>query len=73
MLASNRTCGLIVIMAAAKHKPRDWSLDLEASEAVNWHPAFVVLTFKSGRLLWPELVIKHDDSAVEFRGEVIPV
>lgn len=46
---------------------------LEASEAVNWHPAFVVLTFKSGRLLWPELVTKHDDESVEFRGEVIPV
>lgn len=46
---------------------------LEASEAVNWHPAFVVLTFCKGRLLWPELVIKHDDSSVEWRGEVIPV
>lgn len=46
---------------------------MEASEAVNWHPAFVVLTFKGGRLLWPELVTKHDDDNVEFRGEVIRV
>lgn len=46
---------------------------LEASEAVNWHPAFAVLTFMGGRLLWPELVTKHDDGSVEFRGEVIGV
>ncbi len=46
---------------------------MEASEAVNWHPAFVVLTFKGGRLLWPELVTKHDDESVEWRGEVIAV
>jgi calcineurin-like phosphoesterase family protein len=43
---------------------------LEAKEP-NWHPAFVVLTFKEGRLLWPELVTKHDDNSVEFRGEVV--
>lgn len=45
---------------------------LEAREP-NWHPAFCVLTFKGGRLLWPELVTKHDDGKVEFRGEVISV
>jgi len=39
----------------------------------NWHPAFVILTFKDGRLLWPELVNKHDDEHVDFRGQVIPV
>lgn len=46
---------------------------LEASEAVNWHPAFCILTFRNGRLLWPELVTKHDEESVEFRGEVISV
>lgn len=45
---------------------------LEARE-VNWQPAFVVLSFKGGRLLWPELCVKHDDGSVEFRGQVIPV
>jgi hypothetical protein len=45
---------------------------LEAREP-NWQPAFVVLTFKGGRLLWPELCVKHDDGHVEFRGEVIKV
>lgn len=45
---------------------------LEAKEP-NWLPAFVVLTFRAGRLLWPELCTKHDDDNVEFRGEVITV
>lgn len=45
---------------------------LEAREP-NWEPAFVVLSFKGGRLLWPELVTRHDDGKVEFRGEVINV
>ena len=39
----------------------------------NWHPAFVVLTFVRGRLLWPELVTKHDEGEVVFRGEVVRV
>ncbi len=45
---------------------------LEGKEP-NWHPAFAVLTFRKGRLLWPELVTKHDDEHVEFRGELIAV
>jgi hypothetical protein len=45
---------------------------LEASEP-NWSPGFVVLTFRDGRLLWPEVVSKFDDGAVEFRGEVVDV
>jgi hypothetical protein len=45
---------------------------MEAAEP-NWHPAFVVLTFRNGRLLWPELVTKHDDTSVEWRGTVVTV
>ncbi len=45
---------------------------LEAREP-NWSPAFVVLTFKDGLMLQPELCLKHSDDAVEFRGEVIAV
>ena len=45
---------------------------LEA-RAPNWEPAFVILSFRAGRLLWPELVTRHDDGVVEFRGEVIHV
>jgi len=45
---------------------------LEA-RAPNWCPAFVVLTFVSGRLLWPELVTKFDDTRVNFRGSLVSV
>ena len=45
---------------------------MEAREP-NWVPAFVVLTFRGGRLLWPELVTRHEDGKVEYRGEVIDV
>lgn len=40
---------------------------------VNWRSGFVVLTFKKGRMLMPELVQKFDDEHVEFRGELIRV
>jgi hypothetical protein len=40
---------------------------------VNWRSGFVLLTFKNGRLLWPEIISKFDDEHVEFRGEIIAV
>jgi len=43
------------------------------SSMPNWMPGFVILTFRDGRLLWPEVVAKFDDENVEFRGEVTPV
>ena len=39
----------------------------------NHRSGFAVLTFKDGKLLWPELVHKWDEGQVEFRGEVIDV
>lgn len=39
----------------------------------NWRSAFCVLTFRSGELLQPELVLAWDDKHVEFRGELIKV
>lgn len=39
----------------------------------NWRSGFVVLTFKDGRLLWPEVVKVWDGKHVEFRGEIIDV
>lgn len=38
---------------------------------VNWRSGFVVLTFKAGKLLWPEIASKWDDDHVEFRGELV--
>lgn len=45
---------------------------LEA-RAPNWQPAFGVLTFRRGRLMWPELCVKHDENEIAFRGEIISV
>lgn len=45
---------------------------LESREP-NWHPAFVVLTFSNGVLLYPELVTKHADDVVCWRGQLIEV
>ena len=40
---------------------------------VNWRSGFVVLTIKNGRLLVPEIVQRHDDDHVEFRGQLLRV
>jgi hypothetical protein len=45
---------------------------LEGKEP-NWHPGFGVFTFKAGRLLPPELVLRERDDVVSFRGEEIEV
>lgn len=39
----------------------------------NWRESFACLTLKDGRLMQPELVLRWDDTHVEFRGEVIRV
>lgn len=39
----------------------------------NWRSGFVVLTFRHGRLMWPELCAVVDEDHVEFRGELIKV
>ena len=40
---------------------------------LNHRSGFAILTFNDGKLLWPELVHKWDDGAVEFRGSIINV
>lgn len=37
----------------------------------NWRSGFVVLSFKDGQMLMPELVMKHDEDHVQFRGHLI--
>lgn len=41
--------------------------------SLNWRSGFVVLTFKDGELLWPEVVHVRKEGQVEFRGTVIEV
>lgn len=40
---------------------------------LNWRSAFCVLTFRNGRLMQPELVLKWQENIVQFRGELIGV
>jgi len=40
---------------------------------LDWRSGFALLTFKDGRLLYPELVTRWDDKTVQFRGSLIRV
>ena len=39
----------------------------------NHRSGFAILSFFNGELLWPEIVAKHSEDMVQFRGEVIDV
>jgi hypothetical protein len=39
----------------------------------DWRSGFVVMTWRDGRLLWPEVVSVLSEGKVEFRGEVLEV
>lgn len=41
--------------------------------ALDWRSGFVLLTYKDGRLMYPELVSVWGDSSVQWRGEVVRV
>jgi hypothetical protein len=36
-----------------------------------WRSGFAVLTWKNGQMLFPELVMKHDEDHIQFRGHVL--
>jgi hypothetical protein len=38
---------------------------------LDWRSGFAILTYRDGRLLYPELVTKWDDKHVQFRGKLI--
>jgi hypothetical protein len=40
---------------------------------LDWRSGFAVLTYREGRLMYPELVTKWDDKHVQFRGQLIRV
>jgi hypothetical protein len=50
-------------------------MDYLEDNPVNWRSGFVVLTFRGGRLMWPEVchVIDEKRGLVEFRGELMEV
>jgi hypothetical protein len=47
--------------------------DYLETNPTNWRSGFIVLTFKGGRLLWPEIVHVLEEGLVEFRGQIINV
>lgn len=52
-------------------EPYGQQFDYGEGNPLNHRSGFAVLTFKGGKLLWPELVHKWSDTQVEFRGQVI--
>jgi hypothetical protein len=40
---------------------------------LDWRSGFAILTYRGGRLMYPELVTKWDDKHVQFRGALIRV
>ncbi|RZN21945.1 metallophosphoesterase [Bradyrhizobium sp. Leo121] len=40
---------------------------------LDWRSGFALLTYRDGRLMYPELITKWDDRHVQFRGELIRV
>ena len=54
-------------------EPYGPQFDYGEGNPLNHRSGFAVLTFKGGRILWPELVHKWADDQVEFRGQIINV
>lgn len=48
-------------------------IDYTEDSPKNWISGFAVLSFKDGKMLYPELVSKWDDNHVQFRGGLIKV
>ena len=40
---------------------------------LDWRSGFALLTYREGRLMFPELITKWDDKSVQFRGNIIKV
>lgn len=54
-------------------EPNHQAFEYTENNPKNWVSAFGVFTFKDGRLLWPELVTKHDDDHMQWRGKLVKV
>jgi hypothetical protein len=54
-------------------EPDGPQFDYSENNPRNHRSGFVMLTFKEGELLWPELISVKREGAVDFRGELIEV
>jgi hypothetical protein len=59
-------CGMIA-------DPNNPQFEYNRDRPLDWREGFCVLTFKNGVLLQPELVLRANDNAVQFRGQIIRV
>lgn len=48
-------------------------VDYLEDNPTNWRSGFAVLTFENGEMLWPEVVMKHSENKIQFRGKIIDV
>jgi hypothetical protein len=60
-------------LADIQGRVRGRQFNYTQSNPLNWMSGFAFLTFKGGRLLYPELVTAFDRDHVQFRGEIIAV
>jgi hypothetical protein len=52
----------------------EWSaFNYREDSPADWRSGFVVMTWRGGRLLWPEVVNVVSEGVVEFRGELMEV
>lgn len=52
----------------------EWSaFNYREDSPADWRSGFVVMTWRGGRLLWPEVVNVVQEGVVEFRGELMEV
>jgi hypothetical protein len=52
----------------------DWPAFMYREDSpADWRSGFVVMTWRGGRLLWPEVVNVVEEGVVEFRGELMEV
>lgn len=57
------------MVADKEHRAFSYAQDA----ALDWRSGFALLTYRDGRLMYPELVTKWDDKTVQFRGTLIRV
>lgn len=48
-------------------------VDYTEANPTNWRSGFIVLTYRNGRLMWPEIVRVWDFDHIEWRGQIIDV
>jgi hypothetical protein len=54
-------------------EPSGGGFEYTEENPLDWRSGFIVLTFRGGRLMWPEVVHVVDENTVDFRGNLLSV